>query len=160
MSPKPALFPILSTVVTNLRATAGYGNPTTGSGIPVFDGPLDGSSDAPLSYVCVGWTPLGDVAGTIRTLPGVFGTRADTQEEGTFDVTCVSSAGYTDASTVRTTLRTIITDLDAAVYGLTDSTFAAYWCEIANFDLRQFQSPAGVTVEAVITFAYRVQQGA
>ena len=160
MSPIPALFTILDLVVTNLRATPGYVNPATGKGIPVFDGPIDGTQDNPLSYVCVGWTPSGDVAGTIHTLPAVFGTRADRFEEGTFDAVAVASAGYTAPSPVRATLQTIVADLTTAAYGLTAATFDAYWCEISAFDLRQFQSPNGVTVEATVSFSYRVQQGA
>lgn len=160
MAPLPAIFPILSTVVTNMRATTGYNAPTSGRGIPVFDGPIAGSNDNPATYVCVGWTRNGDTAGTLHTSAAVFGARADRLEEGTFEVTCVASSGDLDASPVRTTLRQVVADLTAAVYGLTDASFAAYWAELSNFDLVQYQSPSGVTVEAICTFSYRVQLGA
>jgi hypothetical protein len=159
MSPSPALFKILDLVVTAMQATSGYGSPTSGAANVVYDGPLIGQ-DNPPNYVCVGWTPSGDTSGTLTTEPAVFGARADLLERGTFDVTVVASSGDEDASTVRATLRTMIADLEAAVYGLSDTTFAAYWCQVSSLDYRQIQSAAGLTNEATVTFDYTVQLGA
>ena len=159
MSPQPALFKILDLVTAALQATSGYGAPNTSTTKPVFDGPPLGQ-DSPLTYVSIGWTPTGDTAGTIRTMPGVFGARADLLEEGTFDALVVASSGDTPPSTTRATLRTMLADLTAAAYGLTDTTFAGYWCEVSNLDYRQIQSASGVTCEATVTFSYRVQLGA
>jgi hypothetical protein len=159
MTPQPALFKILDLVVTAMQGTVGYGAPNSSATQPVFDGPIIGQ-DAPLNYMCIGWTPTGDTAGTIRTMPGVFGTRADLLEEGTFDAVVVASSGDTPPATVRASLRTMVADLQTAVYGLTDTSFAGYWCEVSNLDYRQIQSMSGVTCEATVTFTYRVQLGA
>lgn len=161
MAPQPGLFVVLDKVVSNLRATTGYTTPTGATGIPVYDGPLVGSGDNPATYVCIGWTPDAEIVGSLTTAGAVFGPRADRREDGTFDVTCSTASGDGDASTLRAILRPVIRDLTAAVYGLTDASFdGGYWCEVQSFDLRQFFGSSGVTVEAVITFAYRLQQGA
>jgi hypothetical protein len=161
MSPQPALFTILAQVTTNLRSVNGYGAPMSGAAVPVYDGPeLSLTDDSPNSYVCIGWISSDDSAGGLQTSPATFGARADRMEEGTFNATVVASSGDTDASVARSTAQTIITDLTAATYGLTSSTFVAYWCDISSLDLRQYQTGSGVTVEAAITFSYRVQVGA
>jgi hypothetical protein len=155
MTATPGLFKILDLTVAALRATTGYGNPITGSGIPVFDGPIVGM-DAPATYVAIGWNPSGD-SGTLRTAAAHMGARADLLEEGEFDVTCVAVTGANDAATPRATVRQLIADVTAAVYGLSDASFAGYWAEVGGLDLRQDMSQAGTTVEAAVKISYRLQ---
>lgn len=158
MSPQPALFKILDLAVTAMQATAGYVAPTGGDGIVVFDGPVSASRDAITTYLCIGWNANGDQTGTVTTGPWAFGSRADRLEEGTFDVTIVATSGDDNPSTVRGVVKTITGDLTAAVYGLTDSSFAGYWCDIESMDVTQYQTNSGVTVEATIRVHYKVQQ--
>lgn len=162
MAPTVALLTILDTVTANLRATAGYCAPqAVSSGVIVYDGPMAGTNDAPSSYVCIGWRSDGDTAGTLSTDWAVFSPRADRLEDGTFDVTVVVTTGDTDAtSTARAALGVIVSDLRAAVYGLADSTFDAFTATVSSFDLHQIQSASGLTVEASLTFTYRVQEAA
>lgn len=159
MSPQPGLFKILDLAVTAMQGTTGYSAPSGAGPTIVFDGPMVGQ-DAPDNYMCIGWTPSGDTSGTLTTEAATFGARADRLERGTFDVTVVASSGDEAASTVRATLRTLIADLEAAVYGLSDTTFDAYWCQVSSLDYRQIQSAAGLTNEATVTFDYTVQLGA
>jgi len=158
MSPQPALFTILDKVVAAMRALSGYTAPTGGGGVVVFDGPISASRDAITTYVCVGWNAQGDQAGTLTTGPWAFGSRADRLEEGTFDVTVIGTTGDDDPSRCRATVKAVVADLTASVYGLSDASFAGYWCQVQAFDLTQYQSNAGLTVQATITFSYRVQQ--
>lgn len=154
-APAVGLFPVIDAIVTTMRATAGYGAPSTDGVIPVFDGPTP-TDEVQTQYVVIGSNGSG-TAGMMRTSWLAFGSRADRLEEG--DIHCLLSAwsGETDiASTLRGNVKTMLDDLATAAYTVVDTAIGEYTGMVDLDELQQEQSNNGLKVVAMVSIHYQL----
>lgn len=148
------LFEAIDALVADWRAITGYGAPSESGVIAVYDGPSETGS-APATYVVVGGrSPWADedtdeTAGTTdaewNSLPITSGSQ---RESLSIPCAVVAESGSAEWSTLRTSVKDILDDLDAALRtasGLGDMSQQIV-LTFNNGRLTQSAGPDGVAV--------------
>lgn len=154
----PQFDAVIDGLVATLRAAAGLGAPGTGSGVPVYDGPVP--TDAPVQrFVAVGWDGNDDTESEALAWDHEFaamGVPVVQDETGVVDCALIVEDGSNDYAALRSTAATVlgyVSDAVAAAPAL-GAAPTVWGAHLVTGRLVQGVSPRGAFVRVSFQVAY------